>query len=200
MGVLGGVRTDDVAMCWGYNHEIGPFACWDALGVKETAEYLESLGESLPEIVKDVLELGTGSFYKTEGGKKLAWSSLEKKYIPIPKRPGEFNLEYKKTLGLKVDGNECASLIGLEDDILFIELHGKKNAFSIKMVDTVTQAILDAQGKYQAAVIGTQLDTFSVGADLTEMIGAAQSGDLKTMNQAIANFQNMSIVTLRMFM
>ena len=183
----------DRAMKWGYNHEVGPFTIWDALGVKETAEYLEAQGKTISPMVKDVLEKGDGCFYKWENGQSSAWSPKEKKYIKVPARPGTFNLLAKREKSIIEGGNDCVTLIGLDNDILFIELHGKKNAFSIRVVDCVTKAIENAEGKFRAAVIGTQLDTFSVGADLTEMIGAAQSGDMKLFESAISNFQKMSM-------
>ena len=183
----------DRAMKWGYNHEIGPFTIWDALGVKETADYLSSQGEELPQMVKDVLEKGDGTFYKWENGKSSAWSPQEKKYVEIPARPGTFNLLAKRD-SAKVDGgNDSVTLLGLENDILFVELHGKRNAFSMRVVECVTEAIANAEGKFRAAVIGTQIDTFSVGADLTEMIGAAQSGNMAVFEKAITNFQKMSM-------
>ncbi|MCM8539647.1 MAG: 3-hydroxyacyl-CoA dehydrogenase/enoyl-CoA hydratase family protein [Lentisphaeraceae bacterium] len=183
----------DRAMKWGYNHEVGPFTIWDALGVKETAEYLESQGEKMPEMVKDVLSKGDGCFYKWENGKSSAWSPQEKKYVEVPARPGTFNLLAKRDKCKIAGGNDSVTLLALENDILFVELHGKKNAFSIRVVDCVTKAIANAEGKFRAAVIGTQIDTFSVGADLTEMIGAAQSGNMKIFESAISNFQKMSM-------
>jgi len=38
------IVTIDQAMRWGYNHELGPFETWDALGVRETVERLEKEG------------------------------------------------------------------------------------------------------------------------------------------------------------
>ena len=183
----------DRAMKWGYNHEVGPFTIWDALGVKETAEYLESQGETLPEMVQDVLSKGDGSFYKWNSGQSLAWSPQEKKYVEVPARPGAFNLLAKREKAKVDGGNDSVTLLGLENDILFVELHGKRNAFSMRVVECVTDAIANAEGKFRAAVIGTQIDTFSVGADLTEMIGAAQSGKMDIFEKAISNFQKMSM-------
>lgn len=183
----------DRAMKWGYNHEIGPFTIWDALGVKDTADYLEAQGETLPSIVQDILAKGDGSFYKWENGKSFAWSPQDKKYVEVPSRPGSFNLLSKRDKCKIGGGNDAITLLGLENDILFVEMHGKGNTFSIRVVECITEAIKNAEGKFRAAVIGTQSDTFSVGADLTEMIGAAESGNMKIFESAISNFQKMSM-------
>lgn len=183
----------DRAMNWGYNHEIGPFTVLDALGLTETVSYLKENDLPIAPMVREIFDAGEATIYKFDGKKSLAWDRNSKSYIAVPGRPGSFNLQLHKDGGLKDGGNDSVSLIGLEDDILFVELHGKGNAFSMRAVDAVTKAIVNAEGKYKAVVIGTQGDAFSVGADLTEMTAAAQSGDLKAMQKAIQNFQKMSM-------
>lgn len=183
----------DRAMKWGYNHEIGPFEVWDALGVQATAAKLEKDGYTLPPIIKEVLTVGDGCFYKQEKGNTLAWSPQEKKYLAVPSRPGSFNLVSKRQSAKLPGGNDSVSLLGLDDDLLFIEMHGKKNAFSTRVVSAITEAILNAEGKFKAVVIGTGQDAFSVGADLTEMIGAVQTNNMKMLEQAIINFQELSM-------
>lgn len=183
----------DRAMNWGYNHEIGPFTALDAIGLNETVAHLNETELPVSKMVQEILDAGESSFYKFDGKTSSAWDRQSKSYTPVPSRPGTFNLLHHKEKGLKDGGNDCVSFIGLDDDILFIELHGKGNAFSMRAVDAVTGAVANAENKYKAAVIGTQGDAFSVGADLTEMTAAAQSGDLKSMQKAIQNFQTMSM-------
>jgi len=183
----------DRAMCWGYNHEIGPFAIWDSLGLRQTAEYLISEGEVLPPMITDMLAQGAESFYKYKNGKSSAWCPQKGKYIKIKPRPGSFNLLARREKATLDGGNDSVTLVGLKNDMLFIELHGKKNAFSTRVIDCVTESINNAQGKFRAAIIGTQGDCFSVGADLKEMMGAAQAGELDNFQQSIANFQKMSM-------
>jgi 3-hydroxyacyl-CoA dehydrogenase len=114
--------------------------------------------------------------------------------VPLKKRPGVFNLLTKKEKGILPGGNDSVSFIQLENDVLFIELHGKKNAFSMRVVEAISKVLHEGQGQFRAAVIGTQGETFSVGADLTEMIGAAQAGNMKLFESAITNFQRMSMI------
>ena len=96
----------------------------------------------------------------------------------MPSRPGTFNLLHHKEKGLKDGGNDCVSFIGLDDDILFIELHGKGNAFSMRAVDAVTGAVANAENIRQPSLVPRAMPFHQ--ADLTEMTAAAQSGDLKS--------------------
>jgi 3-hydroxyacyl-CoA dehydrogenase len=183
----------DRAMHWGYNHEIGPFTILDAIGLNETALHLKETAIPIAPFIQEIFDAGESSVYKFEHQQSSVWNLESQNYLNVPSRPGSFNLQTKKNKGLLDGGNDSLSLIGLDNDVLFIEMHGKKNAFSIRVVEAITQAIHMAEGKYKAAVIGTQADTFSVGADLTEMIGAAQAGDMKVLQTAINNFQQMSM-------
>ncbi|HQL91289.1 MAG TPA: 3-hydroxyacyl-CoA dehydrogenase NAD-binding domain-containing protein, partial [Syntrophales bacterium] len=59
----------DNAMKWGYNHQLGPFETWDAVGVKEAVEVMKQLGKKVPKKVEEMLKGGFPSFYtKKEDG------------------------------------------------------------------------------------------------------------------------------------
>ena len=58
------ILSIDRAMTWGYNHEMGPFEIWDALGVPETVARMEQENTRVAPWVKKMLEAGITSFYK----------------------------------------------------------------------------------------------------------------------------------------
>jgi 3-hydroxyacyl-CoA dehydrogenase len=58
----------DNAMRWGFALELGPFECWDVLGVKEVADRLDSEGREGPALAREALEKGEGSFYVRKNG------------------------------------------------------------------------------------------------------------------------------------
>src|SRR5690606_28664391 len=59
---LGEIADDipsiDNANKWGFNHELGPFEIWDALGVAETIPRLEADGYAVAGWVKDMVAGG----------------------------------------------------------------------------------------------------------------------------------------------
>jgi 3-hydroxyacyl-CoA dehydrogenase len=59
----------DNAMRWGFNFEMGPFETWDAIGVKESVEKMESDGMAVPESVKAMLAAGNDSLLQLKNGK-----------------------------------------------------------------------------------------------------------------------------------
>jgi 3-hydroxyacyl-CoA dehydrogenase len=65
------VQDIDRAMRWGYNHEVGPFAILDAMGLKETVNYLRNEGYAISPLMSEVLEKGRGIFIKVSKEKLL---------------------------------------------------------------------------------------------------------------------------------
>ena len=59
----------DNAMKWGYNHQLGPFETWDAIGVREAVEVMKKLKKKVPKKIEEMLKKGCESFYlKKEDG------------------------------------------------------------------------------------------------------------------------------------
>src|SRR3712207_1875594 len=63
----------DHAMEWGFGHQTGPFRTWDLLGVRETAERMETMEIEVAPWMIEMLEAGNESFYKRENGRELAF-------------------------------------------------------------------------------------------------------------------------------
>ena len=76
----------DNAQKWGFNHEMGPFEIWDAIGVAESVAKFEEAGYEVADWVKEMLDKGYSSFYQTENGVATAYySPQEGAYIPLEK-------------------------------------------------------------------------------------------------------------------
>jgi 3-hydroxyacyl-CoA dehydrogenase len=56
----------DNAQKWGFNHALGPFEIWDALGVAETVPAFEAAGYPVADWVKDMLASGRETFYERD--------------------------------------------------------------------------------------------------------------------------------------
>jgi 3-hydroxyacyl-CoA dehydrogenase len=63
------ILSIDNANKWGFNHELGPFEIWDALGVAGSVERMEADGLTVTQWVKEMLAAGHTSFYKRENGR-----------------------------------------------------------------------------------------------------------------------------------
>jgi len=48
----------DNAMKWGYNHQLGPFETWDAIGVREAVEVMKKLKKKIPKKKEEMLKKG----------------------------------------------------------------------------------------------------------------------------------------------
>ena len=63
----------DRAIRWGYSHELGPFELWDALGVRKTVEAMEASGIAVAPWVKEMLDAGNETFYRSGGDGQLSY-------------------------------------------------------------------------------------------------------------------------------
>ncbi len=64
--ITGSLNAIDDAQKWGFNHALGPFEIWDALGVAETVPALEAAGYPVADWVKDMLASGRTHFYERD--------------------------------------------------------------------------------------------------------------------------------------
>ncbi|MBD0326066.1 MAG: 3-hydroxyacyl-CoA dehydrogenase/enoyl-CoA hydratase family protein, partial [Pyrinomonadaceae bacterium] len=71
----------DRAVRWGFMHEMGPFELWDALGVRKTVEAMEARGINVAPWVKEMLDAGIESFYRTENGRLSFYDPATKSYM-----------------------------------------------------------------------------------------------------------------------
>ena len=67
---LGEIADDivsiDNANKWGFNHELGPFEIWDALGVQQTIPRMEQDGYAVPDWVQEMIKTGHPTFYQRD--------------------------------------------------------------------------------------------------------------------------------------
>ncbi|MBI3967774.1 MAG: hypothetical protein HY329_19210 [Chloroflexi bacterium] len=69
---------DDAAR-WGFNHELGPFELWDAIGVERAAKDMEQAGYAVAPWVNEMLAAGIPSFYQYADGARVGVYDLESK-------------------------------------------------------------------------------------------------------------------------
>ena len=182
----------DHAMEWGFAHQAGPFRTWDLLGVRRTTDQMESLGIEVGPWVKEMLEGGNESFYKTEGGGELQFSPVSSQYEPVREDPMYVSLDGLREKGRELDSNDSASLLDLGDGVLCLEFHSKGNSIDAGVTEMGNRA-LEALEREDVVglVIGNEGRNFCVGANLGEVAHAVQSGKLDEVGESVEALQNL---------
>jgi 3-hydroxyacyl-CoA dehydrogenase len=182
----------DHAMEWGFGHQTGPFRTWDLLGVRETAEKMEAMGLGVAPWVKDLLEAGNENFYMKESGKELAYNPVEGEYGPVREDPMVVSLDWLREEGKEISRNDSASLLDLGGGVLCLEFHSRGNSIDAAVVEMGYRA-LEALDRDDLAglVVGNGGRNFCVGANVGEIVHAAQNGMLDQVGKRVDAFQGL---------
>ena len=182
----------DHAMEWGFAHQTGPFRTWDLLGVRETAEKMESLGIEVGPWVREMLDGGGESFYKQEDGRELQFSPASKRYEPVREDPMILSLDALRDEDREIARNDSASLIDLGDGVLCLEFHSRGNSIDEAVVEMGYRALEELENDdWAGLVIGNEGRNFCVGANLAEIGRAARNGDLDEIGRRVDALQNL---------
>jgi 3-hydroxyacyl-CoA dehydrogenase len=171
----------DRAMRTGFNWELGPFEMWDAVGVANS-------GVDAPTdhwyIEDSAIPSGRQVFNPNSGEMQ-----------PVEQPKGTVAVaNYRKSHGI-VRQNPGASLIDLGADIACIELHSNKDAIGDDIVRLITQTFKpdsEAVRDFRGFVISGDAANFSVGANLMQLLLAAQEGEWDEVELAVRAFQGMT--------
>jgi 3-hydroxyacyl-CoA dehydrogenase len=180
----------DNAMKWGYNHQLGPFETWDAIGVKEAVEVMKKLKKKIPKKVEEMLKNGFKTFYlKKEDG--LYFYDFEtKEYVKLEPDPRIILLPDLKDRNKVVKKNSSATLIDIGDGVACLEFHTKMNAVDDGMIEMILGSCDVVERDFVGMVVGNHATNFSVGANVFKVLIAIQKGDWDILEQQIADFQN----------
>jgi 3-hydroxyacyl-CoA dehydrogenase len=183
----------DQATRAGFNWELGPFEMWDAAGVASTVARMKALGLPVSPRAEALLAAGQASWY-AEGG-RACFQPATGKMEPVPAVPGHARVaDFRRSNGV-VRSNPGASLVDLGGGIGCIELHSLKNAIGGDVVAFLTSVLKpgsDAVRDFAGFVITGDRDNFSVGANLLQLLLAAQEGEWEELGGAIRAFQQMT--------
>jgi 3-hydroxyacyl-CoA dehydrogenase len=193
----GDAPSIDRAMRAGFNWELGPFEIWDAVGVRQSAVRMKELGLPVSPRVDDLLKSSpdetTVSWYSTDGPQ--CYSPITREWEPIAKQEGHARVaDFRRANGV-VRANPGASLIDLGDGIGCIELHSLKNAIGgdvLALISAVLRPESDAVRDFAGFVIASDRENFSVGANLMQLLLAAQEGEWDEIAAVIHGFQQMT--------
>jgi len=179
------VQAVDRALQWGFNWEMGPFQRWDAIGVQNVVDRLEEEGRDVPQSVYDMLESGRESFYDHD--EQTVYNLATGEVVDLePPAKGALEIRDLK----EVFSNKSATLHDMGDGVALFEIHSKANTLGFEVVESLFKAFEIVPQKFDAMVIGSQGDHFSVGANLYEVMMALKEGQFDQVKEGVKNFQD----------
>lgn len=183
----------DRAMRTGFNWELGPFQMWDAAGVQDTLARVRGSGQEMPRALVKLLDSGHSSWYRNDGAEYFDPSSGT--YIPVEGASAVMTLTRAKRSHGIVAENPGASLIDIGDGIACIEFHTKMNALGADIVNFMRQNLRpDSQAvrDFRGFVVTNDAVNFSAGANLVQLLLAAQDEEWDEIRMYIRGFQEMT--------
>lgn len=178
----------DQAICAGFAWELGPFATWDILGVRETLAKMEAANLKPAAWVSEMLAAGCETFYKVENGVRKYYDIPSKSYKTIPGTEGFIILDNIRPTN-KVWSNAGSSLFDLGDGILGLEFHSKMNSIGAEVIQGINTGIEKAEKDFRGLVIGNDSPQFSAGANLAMLFMFACDQEYDEINLMISQFQ-----------
>ena len=164
-----GITGVDEAMRLGFNWKSGPFELLDRLGPKAVAERLRAEGQPVPKLLEQV---GEGTFYKVEDGRRQAFGT-DGAYHAIERAPGVLKLADVKRASQPLLKSASAAAWDIGDGVVCVEFTGKMNALDEQVMEVLNKAVALVKKDYKALVVYTDADNFSAGANLGLVLFAA---------------------------
>jgi 3-hydroxyacyl-CoA dehydrogenase len=181
------IPSVDRAMEWGYAWEAGPFKQMDLLGRDFLVDGFARLKLSEPGLLKKAKT----PFYA--GGAKVL--SLAGKQTTVEEIPGAISLADLHAKKKVILGNDDASLVDLGDGVACLEFHSKMNTLGSGVLAVLRESLERIEHDNLAGMVLGNDDprTFTAGADLMMVGSLVQKGDWKTLETAVAQFQQYSM-------
>jgi 3-hydroxyacyl-CoA dehydrogenase len=180
----------DNAMKWGYNHQLGPFETWDAVGVREAVDVMKKLKKKIPKKIEEMLKKGHETFYLKKDDGTYFYDFETKDYVTLEANPRIILLPDLKQRNKVVEKNASATLVDIGDGVACLEFHTKMNAVDDGMIEMIHASCSIVEKDFTGMVVGNHGTNFSAGANIFKVLIGIQRGDWDLIEQSIAGFQN----------
>ncbi len=187
------ILSVDRAMRWGYNHELGPFETWDAVGVRNAVAAMEKLNLAVPAKVREMLDAGNDSFYVNDGDGLLAYDFEKKDYVRIRKNPRVIVLSSLKEREMVVRKSAGASLVDMGGGVACFQIHTKMNAIDDDVIRMLSESADIVEKDFLGMIIGNNDANFSAGANILKVLVACQQGEWDLLEQMVKAFQDVNM-------
>jgi 3-hydroxyacyl-CoA dehydrogenase len=184
----------DQAQEWGFSHEMGPFAIWDALGVADTIPAFEAAGYPVAEWVKQMVAAGHNTFYQRDASGQISayYSPQTKAYIAVQPDPQVMPISVLRGQNKTVATNGSASVLDLGDGVGLWEFHSQAMAIDSDLVEMGYKALDLLNTHFDALVVSHDGERFCIGANVMMVVMAAQSGLLDQLNTQVKVLQDLT--------
>lgn len=158
----------DLAMCWGFGWDLGPFQLWDELGFIKVFDDMVNLGLRLPAWVKQMKSAQHSRFYQ---GDHLVYSPSKMTYQAVGVYDDEIHLADFKAPEKVLWQNSEIALLDLGDGVALCDLRSKANTLSAKVIEGFGHILdwLEVHDEIVGMVIGNEGSNFCVGLNLGEV-------------------------------
>jgi 3-hydroxyacyl-CoA dehydrogenase len=181
-------KIDD-ALKAGFAWEQGPFEQSDVLGVEKLYNDAVAAGLKVAPWVKEMLDAGNKTFYKTAKGQRLYYDVPSKSYKVIPGTENLIILDNFRDNNV-VWKNSGTTLLDVGDGVLNLEFHTKMNSIGGEVLEGINKAIdIAEQQGWKGLVIGNNGQHFSAGANIAMMLMLAIEEEWDELDFAIRTFQ-----------
>ena len=183
----------DEAMEAGFGWELGPYAIWDAIGVREMSQLMTLYGETPAPWVTDMLASGVDSFYENKEGELWCYHPGLGCRVQVPHRERIVDLQLLKPTKLVWSNSGC-SLIDLGQGVLNFEFHTKMNSIGGEVIAGFRKSIEMAEKDFAGLVISNSSAVFSAGANLGMVFMLAAEQEYEELDMAIRAFQSFTML------
>lgn len=179
----------DNAMKWGFNHRLGPFETWDAVGVKEAVDVMKQLKLKVPKKITDMLKAKCESFYLKKDDGKYYYDFETEGYVKLGENPKIILLPSLKERKKVVKSNLGASLVDIGDGVACLEFHTKMNAVDGDIIGMINESCDIVERDFLGLVVANHGTNFSVGANIFQVLLGIQRGDWDLLDKLVHDFQ-----------
>ena len=191
--VAADVPSIDAAMRAGFNWESGPFEMWDAADLPSIVKRMRAFGLPVSANVEALLAADHLSWYEDDG--RACFNPATRQMEPVRRPQGQARVIAFRRAGNIVRSNSGCSLVDIGDGIGCIEMHSLKNAIGGDVLNFITSTLdpdSDAVRNFTGFVISGDRENFSVGANLMQLLLAAQEGEFDELAAMIRLFHRMT--------
>ena len=188
------IMSIDNAMKWGYNHQLGPFESWDAVGVKESIEVMKKMKLKVPKKIDEMLKKGCESFYTIKPDGKYYYDFEKKAYAKIEENPRIIILPDLKSRNKIIKENASATLIDIGDGVACLEFHTKMNSIDEGLTTMQNDACDIVEKDFVGMVVANHDPrAFSAGANVFQVLAAAQMGQWDLIEKGVEALQGVNM-------
>ncbi|MBI4304183.1 MAG: 3-hydroxyacyl-CoA dehydrogenase/enoyl-CoA hydratase family protein [Chloroflexi bacterium] len=180
----------DRAIRWGFNHELGPFEIWDAIGVRKSVERMVGDGEQVPQNVMQMLAQNKERFYLWRDGKTYYYDFRSGDYREIEDRPQIILLPSLKERSKLIKSNAGASLVDIGEGMACLEFHSPNNTIVPDAIEMINFSIDEVASNWEGLVIGNHGKNFCSGANLMLILRAAENQKWDEIDSMVRQLQS----------